>query len=380
MASPKPSAISEPALPHAPEASNEQPPNNIRPLFQINVREWKSHSAAKVRSTHVSEPREVASFSRNNAREISFGSREQLHKFYEPDLNVNLGDGIETFVEKSTGSAPVETIIEALQHSDYNINENADVVSYRNNLNKIGGTPFNHRDAWEIDCCRHGNTVFLDVKHTGGGAQNDAHKRFMYYGYRFEALCTKTSDEPVNANSEFCSIARLRIGNHRILLSSEIDCTGGDAMNTENALKSYIELKTMRVARSDRELCSMYRYRFPKYWLQSYLAGVPTIALGLRTDSGELVGVKRLETQRLPREAREFFNQSRQPGYWDPFLSINFIDVLLGSIQRVCCEHPTATVSVRYDPHQGLVQAFRLGANESDLTHRIAKVREVQEE
>ena len=82
--------------------------------------------------------------------------------------------------------------------------------------NKIGKTPFDARDGWEIDgCClgkstnhRAGETLFLDIRE--GPPQdrpsqgND--ERYTYYGYKFEAVCT--GEKMVDSTSEFCSVVR----------------------------------------------------------------------------------------------------------------------------------------------------------------------------
>lgn len=346
------------------------------PLFEIDVRQWTSCDGIDHAMTHVSEPQEVSCFSRDSNRIITYGSRVQLCSFREPEKNVNLGDNIETYVSKSVNNAPVETIIEALQHCDYNIDEQADIITYRNNLNKIGGCPYNTRDEWELDCCLvNSKSVYLEVRHTGSNTFNEEHKRFMYYGYRFEALCTGTSHEPVNANSEFCSITRLRIANHRILLSSEIDCTMGHPKSLDKPTRSYAELKTMRVLRNDRDFANMYKYKFPKFWLQSYLAGVPRIALGLRTDSGELVDVKHLHTHNLHREASDFFTRTRWRGErWNPFVSVNFIDYVLNKIRRVCNENPGVTIRVRFDPGTRKITGLSLNPSDVDLSARVKRV------
>lgn len=39
--------------------------------------------------------------------------------------------------------------------------QQAEVITYRNNLNKIALTPYNRRDPWEIDATRIGATVYL---------------------------------------------------------------------------------------------------------------------------------------------------------------------------------------------------------------------------
>lgn len=340
-------------------------------LFSIDVRSWTRRGEAHASNTHVSEPREVAYFSRDGHRNVKFSDRSQLLSYVEPALHVNLGEGYDTFIPKSTTGAPVETIIQALNSIRFDFAEQADFVTYRNNLNKIGGSPYNKRDEWELDAVMVGGTVFLDVRHTDDQPRNDDHKRFMYYGYRFEALCTGTENEPVNANSEFCSISRIRIANHRILISCEIDCTLGDPSITENALRNYIELKTMRCVRNDRDISNMYRYRYQKYWLQSYLAGVRNISLGMRSDDGEVLEVRRLNTHELHREARTYLQSHGVRWFWDPYVCINFVDYVLSYVRRACATAAGSTVRVRYDPKAGTITGTYAPQSEVQLRTRV---------
>jgi hypothetical protein len=46
-----------------------------------------------------------------------------------------------------------------------------------------------------------------------------------YYGYKFEQYCTgDAADEPVNDRCAYCVTFRTKLGQHRLLLSGEVDC------------------------------------------------------------------------------------------------------------------------------------------------------------
>lgn len=345
-------------------------------LFRINVSDWLSSPGVNHSRTHVSAPFEVSSYSRDGNRNVTFGSKEQLATYTEPKLNVNLGEKFASYIPKRDEDVGVETVVKALQSKQFDIDTQADIVTYRNNMNKIGGTPYENRDGWELDCALVAKTVFLDIRKTNKESTDPQQQRFMYYGYRFESLCTGLEDEPVNANSEYCSISRLRIANHRILMASEIDCSSGAPDKGGNPLNGYIELKTMRVIENERALNSMYRFRFLKYWLQSYLGGVPTIMLGLRSDAGDLLHVKKVKTHEIPREARHHFDKTRSNNRWDPFVCINFLDCILASIREVCHDHPGCTIRVRFDPSSKQVTAVKVTGVDAGLAPRINQLRQ----
>lgn len=328
-------------------------------VFELDVLHWKSQREARQAGLHVSEPVQVTCYSRDSDRKVDFGSREQLAQFNYPKLGSDLGEKIEQFREKSEGDFGVEPVVGALRSVNYDIEQLADVITYRNNLNKIAGTPYNGRDEWEMDCVKVDNSVFLDVRKLDEGRQPNAmHKRFMYYGYRFESLCTNSADKPTCANSEFCAIIRLRMGRHRILFGGEIDCQ--KPAQGENPLKSYVELKTMREPRNERDFQNMYRHRFLKYWIQSYLAGVRTVVLGYRDDGGILRNFEEFETASFPRLARKHLTppedhrqfRGNAQGPWEPFMCLNFLNLVLTQVRRICAEHTGRTVRIRFDPQK----------------------------
>lgn len=85
--------------------------------------------------------------------------------------------------------------------------EECHVCTFRNNLNKIGKTPFDAKEAWEMDACTAGNTLFLDIREASEKAPGRPfpdNERFCYYGYKFEALCC--GETTVDATSEYCAV------------------------------------------------------------------------------------------------------------------------------------------------------------------------------
>lgn len=68
----------------------------------------------------------------------------------------------------------------------------------------------------------------------------------MYYGYKFEALCTSSQDGgPVDATSEYAALLGLKLGGLRLLMAAEIDCSSAPGAG-EDPLQYYLELKTYK--------------------------------------------------------------------------------------------------------------------------------------
>jgi RAT1-interacting protein len=337
-------------------------------VFEANVRQWLKSEGAGATAVHVSEPREVGCFSRRADRTVVYGNREKLRKFQEPKLLSDLGAGFDNFRAKdeSEVGVGVETVFQALQHAGFDVQHSADLVTYRNNLNKIAQTPYNTRDPWEFDATLVQNTVYLNIRQLDEPTPNLRHQRFMYMGYKFEALCTGRASEPVDANEEFCACIRLRVGNHRILLAAEMDAelTSEEAPSNKS---SYIELKTMKKPSSTRDFVTLYSSRYLKWFVQSYLAGVRTLFIGLRDERGILVAVDHVSTRSLPRAAREGLRRHASDGVpgmaWEPAACINFLDYIVDHVRRKCVEHSRSTLRFSYNPEKSLIVGRVLPVN-----------------
>ena len=72
--------------------------------------------------------------------------------------------------------------------------EQCDVCTFRNNLNKIMSTPVDLGNAWTVDACTLGTTMFLDIHQLPEKTFPDA-DRFQYYGYK----SVQASSEQYNA-------------------------------------------------------------------------------------------------------------------------------------------------------------------------------------
>lgn len=70
-----------------------------------------------------------------------------------------------------------------------------------------------------------------------------------YWGYCFESLATEDPRRAdgeeihhVDANAEYCSVIKTKLGAHRILMGAEMDCCD----STDEGRRFYVELKTSR--------------------------------------------------------------------------------------------------------------------------------------
>lgn len=366
------------AQPVQPSASVPGQPEHMSVVFDLDVFAWTRQRNSNRNDIHVSQPIEVTTFSRDENRNIAYGSRAQLKQYMEPHINVSLKEKFQQFVPKNDeGDTGCEPILRALLHSQFDVDNLGDIVTFRNNLNKIGLTPYQHREEWEMDCVKVANTTFLDVRRTGTdpGDMDLERQFFMYYGYRFESLCTGESQKPTNANAEFCSISRLRLASHRILLCSEIDCTY-PVRNGANPLPGYVELKTTKRPDTSRTRDSLHRHKYLKYWLQCFLGGVTNLVIGHRSDDGQLLDIERLKIGDLTRRSREYFNANRNARKgWSPYVCLNFLNTVLAHISHACHKYPGCTVRVRLNPSTKHIVGHLVAGPREGLGARIVQVR-----
>lgn len=85
---------------------------------------------------------------------------------------------------------------------------------------------------------------------------------------------------------------------------------------------NYVELKTSaEMSAHDKGAASRFERKLLKFWIQSFLLGVPRIVVGFRTDDmqGRLLRLQEFATTAIPKMVREQGNKS-----WDSAVCINF--------------------------------------------------------
>ena len=97
------------------------------------------------------------------------------------------------------------------------------------------------------------------------------------------------------------------------------DCKPEDKDDAIN----WVELKTSAEIANDKDMLK-YERKLLKFWIQSFLLGVPKIIVGFRSQNGILQRLEELETKNIPGMVKR---QGR--GIWDGNLCINFTAAFL---------------------------------------------------
>jgi len=81
---------------------------------------------------------------------------------------------------------------------------------------------------------------------------------------------------------------------------------------------NWVELKTSVEIENERDMVK-YERKLLKFWIQSFLLGVPKIIVGFRSKDGILQRLEELETKAIPGVVKR-----RGKGSWDGNVCINF--------------------------------------------------------
>ncbi|PKA60752.1 Decapping nuclease Dom3z like, chloroplastic [Apostasia shenzhenica] len=290
--------------------------------FVSELRFTRSEETLARKSIQFQEPCELACFSRVEGGDVYFDDRSLrlFKRFVCEDVGSDLNKGFESFIEKKDlGSEGFGDLLTCIRNANIPL-QNIHFVTFRNNLNKIMSTAYIRNEPWKMGVHKRNGVVYLDVHKLPERPQTEFDRRRCYWGYAFENLATENSREMgedgrgIDANVEFCSVIKTKLGAHRVIMGAEMDCC--DA--TDDGRKFYVELKTSREL--DHRTEEKYeREKLLKFWIQSFLAGVPYIVVGYRNDAGILLRTERLRTTDITQRVK-------MKGYWQGGVCLAFAD------------------------------------------------------
>ncbi|KAI1352503.1 RAI1 like PD-XK nuclease-domain-containing protein [Xylaria sp. FL0043] len=297
-------------------------------------------------SEPVKRPKEIACFSYDEKHEFRLDD-SSLQWYYPPRLGADLSRGFDKFdkhdesVDEHLDSL-LETI--AAHEEEEGKKIDANIVTWRGMMTKIMSVPFEDRDGFEMNA-----TLYQDDFKSKQFAKEQQNKQqrgrrgqfspevMTYWGYKFETLSClprpwgevsrefiENRDEIiVNNKAQYCSVVRTGIGKTVLCLGGEVDAIWDSKPSQKGAPINWVELKTSAEIHDDRGMSNFER-KLMKFWIQSFLLGVPKIIVGFRSQGGILTKLEEIQTASIPATAAK-----RGVRSWDANMCINFASAFL---------------------------------------------------
>ncbi|EZF33236.1 hypothetical protein H101_03183 [Trichophyton interdigitale H6] len=163
-----------------------------------------------------------------------------------------------------------------------------------------------------------------------------------YWGYKFETVSVLSEpwdaasretieareSDVVNNNPQYCSLVRTGIGNIRMLLAGEVDAVWDCKPDKKDDPINWVELKTSATIRHANDAINFER-KLLKFWVQSFLLGVPKIIVGRRDQDGYLLAIEEYTTDEIPNIPKRGANT------WDANTCINFASQFLTWLKTI---------------------------------------------
>ncbi|EFR03282.1 hypothetical protein MGYG_06284 [Nannizzia gypsea CBS 118893] len=291
-------------------------------------------------SEPLKRPREIACFSYDEWHRFRLDD-SGLRYYYPPKLPVDLKAGFDTFVQRDESedkhlNALLDTIIatEKEKGRKYDM----DFVTWRGMMTKaspyIFTAPYDTMNGFIEES--HSYHLEQLKEQSNRRVRPGAHSSDMmsYWGYKFETVSVLSEpwdaasretieareSEVVNNNPQYCSLVRTGIGNTRMLLAGEVDAED-DPIN-------WVELKTSATIRHGNDAINFER-KLLKFWVQSFLLGVPKIIVGRRDQDGYLLAIEEYATDEIPNIPKTGANT------WDANTCINFASQFLTWLKTI---------------------------------------------
>lgn len=161
-------------------------------------------------------------------------------------------------------------------------------------------------------------------------------------------------NETVSNQAQYCSVVRTGIGKTTMVIGGEVDAVW-DAKPAPSDTKSginWVELKTSVEIQSDRDFVAFER-KLLKFWIQSFLLGVPKVIVGFRSHNGILRKVEEIDVASIPGTVKR-----RGKSTWDGNVCINFTVAFLDWIKQTIADE--GVWRIRRAERSSTIEVFRV--------------------
>ncbi|KAI0366228.1 RAI1-domain-containing protein [Pilatotrama ljubarskyi] len=313
-------------------------------------------SSQPIRPVPFQQPTGLLTFSYTPQRVLEF-TDSALRYYVDPPPGADLRYGYERWIKRPEERTRLDGLLRAveriMQKADASTGPGSGakwlkdiaVVTWRGIMTKILTAPYEDRDRSEFNAMYVNGTLYVEEHLSDARLVEKEHlapkqRLQTYYGYSFESWCTsskpgvpeRTDGHPVgwggdvDTNVQWCSVIKTKLGDNRLLVGGEVDCVRDGF--TPGRTDTLVELKTsMAIRHGDDE--ARFEKKLLKFYMQSFLLGVPEIVVGFRTPAGRLTTTQTFKTIQIPRLVRG------KPGAWDPQVCLSWGQHFLSTLKSV---------------------------------------------
>ncbi|KAI0840258.1 RAI1-domain-containing protein [Hypoxylon sp. FL0890] len=328
----------------------------------------------------VKRPKEIACFSYDDKHEFHLDDRS-LQWYYPPELGADLSRGFNQFDKHDDSKDEhIDSLLKTIMAHEEEEGKKIDaqIVTWRGMMTKIMSAPFEDRDGFEMNATLYQVRDFIEENHAWKQALKQEQRQqqprrgqmspdiMTYWGYKFETLCClprpwgevsrdlieNRDKEIVSNKAQYCSVVRTGIGKTILCLGGEVDAIWDSKPMEKGAPINWIELKTSVEIRDDRTMQNFER-KLMKFWVQSFLLGVPKIIVGFRSQKGILTKLEEIQTAKIPETAAK-----RGVRSWDANMCINFASAFLEWLRNTINDE--GVWRIRRRPRSSTIEVFRV--------------------
>lgn len=302
--------------------------------------------------------------------------------YYPPELGADLSKGFEQFDKHDDSKDEhIDSLLKTIMAHEEEEGKkiDANVVTWRGMMTKIMAAPFDDRDGFEMNATLYQDCIFIEENHTHKQAQKSEQQRtqqgwrqqfspevMTYWGYKFETLSClprpwgemsrdfieNRDKEVVSNKAQYCSVVRTGIGKTTLCLGGEVDAIWDSKPTQKGAPINWIELKTSVEIRDDKTMQNFER-KLMKFWIQSFLLGVPKIIVGFRSQQGILTKLEEIPTAQIPETAAK-----RGVKTWNANTCINFASAFLEWLRNTIDDEGVWRIKRRH--RSGIIEVFKV--------------------
>ncbi|RYO86400.1 hypothetical protein DL766_006976 [Monosporascus sp. MC13-8B] len=320
-------------------------------------------------SEPVKRPKEIAYFSYDSKHQFRLDD-SSLQWYHPAQLGADLSKGFDKF-DKHDDSADehIDSLLKTIMAHEEEEGKKIDahIVTWRGMVTKIMSTPFDDRDGFIEENHAYRQASQQEQQRQQRGRKGQFSPDVMtYWGYKFETLCClprpwgevsredieNRDDAVVSNKAQYCSVVRTGVGKTIMCLGGEVDAIWDSKPAEKGAPINWVELKTSAEIRDERCMGNFER-KLMKFWIQSFLLGVPKIIVGFRSQQGILTKIEEIQTAGIPETAAK-----RGVRSWDANVCINFASAFLDWLRGAVNDE--GVWRIRRQPRSQTIEVFRV--------------------